>query len=539
MNDTLPAPTPPGPFSASTTDLLPLVRERLPRLGKFMAAPVLSFELLRMTLMPLGAGYRPDRTTVFILATGLSWVALWLLGRPSGRSMRFLRALETAVYLASSLGSGALLWTVPAPLRPEMAIGMVLVVGLLVRGSYVPSSVRRSLGISALVAVPFLAAVLYKYTAIEPPPPAVGIYAGGNEVVAIMAMQSLFFVMAAAVSAGTSHTIYGLRRQVRQLRQLGQYVLGELLGQGGMGVVYRAQHALLRRPTAIKLLPPNRVDRRGTERFEREVQLTARLSHPNTVTVFDYGLTPDGVFYYAMELLEGADLDRVVAVAGALPAARVARIMADVAGALAEAHALGLVHRDIKAANIMLCWRGGKPDVTKVLDFGLAKDLTDVASPKLTGTNVLTGTPLYMAPEMVAAPDTVSAASDLYALGCLGYFLLCGETVFMAQTAVEIAVHHLRTPPIPPSQRTNQPVPQPLESLILACLEKDPARRPAGARELEQGLLPLATGWTEEAARHFWEDHGDRLRSTPCPQPGGRPGPIAIDIDRRRARVLD
>ena len=529
--------TPGGPPSTSEAELLPLVRERLPRLGRFMAAPVLSFELMRMALMPLGPGYRPDRTTVCILLTALCFGALWLLARWPGRSLRFLQGVETAAFLAGSLGCGALLWTVPGPLRPELTISMVLVVALLVRGIYIPCTVGRSLGISALVALPFLVAVLYKYTALEPPPPTAGIYAGGNQVLPVMAIEGLFFAMAAAVSAGTSHTIYGLRRQVRQLRQMGQYVLGELLGKGGMGMVYRAQHALLRRPTAIKLLPPHQMDGRREERFLREVRLTARLSHPNTVTVFDYGRTPYGVFYYAMELLEGADLGKLVEVAGPMPPARVARIMADVAGALAEAHALGLVHRDIKTANIMLCWRGGKPDVTKVLDFGLAKDITDVVSPKLTGANVLTGTPLYMPPEMVTAPETVSPASDLYALGCVGYFLLCGEYVFMAQTAVEIAAHHIRTLPVPPSQRTNRPIPEPLERLVLACLEKDPARRPVSARELEQSLLPLAAGWTEEAARQFWGEYGDRLRSEPCQQPGGPPSPIAVDLHQRGERA--
>jgi eukaryotic-like serine/threonine-protein kinase len=519
-------------------DLLSLTRQRLPQLGLFMAAVVLSFEVLRAVIMTFGSGYRLEVTTLLLLATALCFLALWLFGRQPGRSLAFLQALECLVFLIGTVGACLLLWSVPGPLRPELPIALVLVVALLVRGTYIPSTVRRSLVIAGFVCVPFLAAVLYKYGALEPPPQAVGAYAGGNPLLAVVGIVGLFFIVATAVSAGTSHTIYGLQRQVRQLRQMGQYVLGEMLGQGGMGVVYRAQHALLRRPTAIKLLPRDQMGGRREERFEREVQLTARLSHPNTVTVFDFGRTPDGVFYYAMELLEGAELGKVVEVAGRMPPARVAKIMADVAGALAEAHELGLVHRDIKSANIMLCWRGGKPDVTKVLDFGLAKDIGDVASPALTGTGVLTGTPLYLAPEMVTAPDTVSAASDLYALGCVGYFLLTGETVFTAQTAVEIAAHHVRTPPTPPSQRIGQPIAEPLERVILACLEKDPGRRPANARHIEHDLLPLASGWTEEAAHRFWAEYGHQLHSTPCQQPSRPPAPIAIDIKARAARAL-
>jgi serine/threonine protein kinase len=192
-----------------------------------------------------------------------------------------------------------------------------------------------------------------------------------------------------------------------------------------------------------------------------------------------------------------------------------------------------LIHRDIKSANIMLCWRGGKPDVTKVLDFGLAKDLADVASPNLTGTDVMLGTPLYMAPEMVTAPDAVSPSTDLYALGCVGYFLLCGENVFVAKTAVEVVAHHINSSPVPPSQRTDRAIPEALEEIILACLEKNPARRPIDARQLERRLLPLAAGWTEEAAHSFWHEYGDRLISKPPQQPSAPPSPLAIDIDRR------
>jgi hypothetical protein len=483
------------------------IRQRLPRLGLFLTALALLLGALRVFLTALGGGrLRADVRTLLAAAVVAGFFGLFLLGRSPRRSLTFLRGLEAFAFTCGALGYGAILLLTPGVFRPELPLGLVLVMGLLARGVYIPSTVRRSVVLSLVVGLPFLGAVVFKYVVLEPPPAITGEISAAALAVA---WSATFWVVAGVVAAGTSHVTYGLQRQVNRLRQLGQYVLGEKLGEGGMGVVYRAHHALLRRPTAIKLLTPDKLGPNREQRFEREVQLTARLSHPHTVTVFDFGRTPDGTFYYAMELLEGADLGKLVAVAGPLPPARVAKIMADVAGALAEAHDLGLVHRDIKAANIMICWRGGKPDVTKVLDFGLAKDIAANDDLKLTGTSVLTGTPLYMAPEMVTAPETVAPASDLYALGCVGYFLLCGEPVFVAETAVEVAAHHVRTPPVPIGQRSEQPVPAALERLIMACLEKDQRRRPASARELENALLPLAAAWTEEEAHHFWSQYGE------------------------------
>ena len=221
------------------------------------------------------------------------------------------------------------------------------------------------------------------------------------------------------LAALTSRVIYGLRRQVRENAQIGQYRLREKIGQGGMGAVYRATHALLRRDTALKVLLPDRVGTSGSSRFEREVKLTAQLTHQNTVAIFDYGRTPDGVFYYAMEYLEGGDLERLVEYAGPLPPARAVWILEQLCGALAEAHALGLIHRDVKPSNVILCERGREGDIAKICDFGLVKDLNASGDAALTQENALTGTPLYLAPESITAPETVDARADLYSLGAL------------------------------------------------------------------------------------------------------------------------
>ena len=226
-----------------------------------------------------------------------------------------------------------------------------------------------------------------------------------------------------------------------------------------MGVVYRARHVMLRRPTAIKLLPPEKAGEETLRRFEREVQLTAQLTHPNTVSIFDYGRTPLGVFYYAMELLDGLNLAQLVGRDGPLPAGRVVRILTQVCGALAEAHGVGLIHRDIKPANIILSERGGVADVATVVDFGLVKKIDPGDADRtqaVTASNVVTGTTLYLAPEVIAGGRAVTARSDLYAVGAVGYYLLTGLPVFEAETIVEIFAHHLHTPPVPP-QRPHDP----------------------------------------------------------------------------------
>jgi serine/threonine-protein kinase len=345
-------------------------------------------------------------------------------------------------------------------------------------------------------------------------------------------------VLSVVACTVTSDVVYGLRREVQRARRLGQYTLDEKIGEGAMGVVYRASHAMLRRPTAIKLLPPNRTGLVDLHRFEREVQLTALLTHPNTVAIYDYGRTPDGVFYYAMEFLDGVNLEDLVRQHGPQPAGRVINLLRQVCRALAEAHGLGLIHRDIKPANVILTVRGGEPDVAKVVDFGLVKSLDPVRvdlTMTMEGGPLLAGTPMYFAPEAIASPDRVEARSDLYSLGAVGYYLVTGRPLFEGGTIMELCGHHLHTTPVLPSVRLGRAVDAGLEALLMQCLAKTPAERPASALALEEALGECAAvrTWTTDDARRWWVEHGEASRgaATSASQPEALT--VAVDLAAR------
>lgn len=296
-------------------------------------------------------------------------------------------------------------------------------------------------------------------------------------------------------------------------RQLGQYQLSEKIGGGGMGVVYKAQHALLRRETAIKLLLPDKAHPEAIARFEQEVRLTCRLTHPNTIQVFDYGHTPDGIFYYAMEYLDGLNLQALVHCYGALPEERVIHILRQICESLIEAHGVGLIHRDLKPANIFVCDRGGVADSVKVLDFGLVKHVSDPAekprSNAIPGAHDLEGTPNFIAPEAIKDSSRADARSDLYSLGALGYFLLTGREVFEGDSIAELCRKHLTEEPMAPGARVGKTFEVQLEALLMRCLAKDPAARPQSARELAELLsaCPPAASWTTTRRAAWWADH--------------------------------
>jgi eukaryotic-like serine/threonine-protein kinase len=322
-----------------------------------------------------------------------------------------------------------------------------------------------------------------------------------------LAFAAIWSSAGVLITTFISHVIYGLRESVSQAQQLGQYVIERKLGEGGMGEVYLARHTLLRRLTAVKLLPPERAGEKTVARFEREVRATSRLTHPNTVGIFDYGRTGDGVFYYAMEYLEGLDLQRLVQEHGPLAPARVVHVLAQIAGALHEAHGAGLVHRDLKPANVFLCERGGRQDTVKVLDFGLVKDHGTGEPPALqTEVNALIGTPTYLSPESIHSPAEVDARTDLYAVGAIGYFLLTGREVFEGNSVVALCLAHLHEKPIAPSVRSQRALPAKLEALILSCLEKAPEARPQSASALRKALLDCdVPAWSDDDAEDWWQ----------------------------------
>jgi serine/threonine-protein kinase len=329
--------------------------------------------------------------------------------------------------------------------------------------------------------------------------------------------------------------VYGLRAEVRDAQKLGQYTLVSKIGEGGMGVVYRAKHAMMQRPTALKLVSSSESSELQLARFEREVQLTTRLTHPNTITIFDYGRTPDGVFYYVMELLDGPSLEAVIEQDGPQPVERVVSILLQLTGALEEAHSIDLIHRDIKPANIILCSQGGRPDVAKLLDFGLVKELKPESVGDATVEGNITGTPLYMSPEQITTPQSIDGRSDLYSLGAVGYFALTGHHVFESETLVEICADHLQTKPVPPSERSESPVSAALDTVILNCLEKDPADRPGSAAELAERLRACEVGeWSVERARAWWRTNGRNFRQVDAK--ASSPRTIAVDTARVRQR---
>jgi serine/threonine-protein kinase len=330
-----------------------------------------------------------------------------------------------------------------------------------------------------------------------------------------LAVGSAFAIGFAYMGA---RVVYGLGRQVAAARELGSYRLEEKLGQGGMGEVWRARHRMLARPAAIKVIRPltngnGRADLSAElrRRFEREAQVIARLRSPHTVDLFDFGTAENGAFYYVMELLDGLDADRLVRRFGPIPAERAIHLLRQVCHSLSEAESCGLIHRDIKPANIFLCRYGEDFDFVKVLDFGLVKafDEPGEAGHALTRENVVHGTPAFIAPEQALGRADIDSRVDIYATGCVAYWLLTGHLVFTADTSMALLLQHVQAVPPPPSAKAELPIPAALDSLVLSCLAKNPAERPQSARELSGRLAAIqgTAAWTDTRAREWWARH--------------------------------
>ena len=438
-----------------------------------------------------------------LVATGLVW---WVCVRHHPLAFSVLRAIDAITVVLMCVVFTAFTWSTPEQPHHLLAMNTAVLFAVLLRAVVIPSSTTRTAIVSALGYAPYVVTGVVNLSKPD-------LFWPEEWDPISLPMLITRSVLGVGIAAVVSAVIYGLQRQVRRARELGQYRLEEKIGEGGMGQVFRARHAMLRRPTAIKLLKEDMAGEDAILRFEREVQLTSQLTHPNTIAIFDYGRTPEGMFYYAMEFLDGLHLEEVIEIGGPLPPARVIHILRQVCGSLSEAHQHGMIHRDIKPANIILCERGKHFDVAKVVDFGLVKNLDASGDVAISSATTITGTPLYMSPETIRTPGEVDARSDLYSVGVVGYYLLSGERVFDTENVMEICSKHLTEVPVLPSTRTESTIPDDLEKIIMSCLEKDPADRPQDAGKLEAALASCidANSWSQADARSWWDAHEDTV----------------------------
>ena len=460
-----------------------------------------------------------------------------LLGRPTltnGATWAPQQSMLIVIGLVFSLATAW--WVNRMRGKPSMAIdvGLAFEVATALLVAFVTEWVPRT----NTNAVSWLCVVILLYPAIAPASP-------GKTLVAALASASTYFIaigfamlrgvpfhpttyemiwlilpqyLCAFLAIVPATVIRGLGRQVRKARELGSYTLQERLGVGGMGEVYRGTHRLLARPAALKLITPamlhsGRADseRIVIERFRREAEAAATLRSPHTIELYDFGVADDGTFYYVMELLEGLDFEKLISRFGPVSPGRAIHFLKQACDSLGEAHMRGLVHRDLKPSNLFACRMGLEVDYVKVLDFGLVKNDPRVApmQARLTAVDAISGTPAFMAPEMIGDGDAVGPAADVYALGCVGYWLLTGKFVFQAPNPTAMLLRHLQQPPEPPSAAAPGPIPAELDALILECLAKEPAARPPNASVLGHRIRELAmpSAWTEEMAQQWWAEN--------------------------------
>jgi eukaryotic-like serine/threonine-protein kinase len=462
------------------------------------------------TMEPEHIARHDDWVPVFDVVGGAAFVlslALYWYTRRSTKSAQFLLdlALVYEVLIAASIG--LLDYAVGTP----VGVSWIAVI-ILLFAPIIPSRPWKT-GLAAFLAATMdpLGALYWQWRGVEVPSlPAVLILAVPNYLCALLAPV-------------ISHIINRLGREVRKAREMGSYVLGGLIGKGGMGEVWEATHRFLARPAAVKLIKPEVLSAVTKvqadvllQRFRREARAAANLRSPHTIQLYDFGVSGDGTFYYVMELLNGMDLQTLVEEYGPLPPARAIHILQQACESLAEAHDRGLIHRDIKPANIQLCCVGHYFDYVKVLDFGLVKraGVDSALDAGLTAPNMVTGTPAYLSPES-AQGEPVDQRTDIYALGCVAYWMLTGRQVFEGQNVVQVIARHIHTAPEPPSLYSLFRIPPELDDIVLACLAKRPEDRPASARELADQLAQCEVHepWSRDHARLWWES---RLEPEPA-----------------------
>jgi serine/threonine-protein kinase len=493
------------------------LRKRLRFIALVAAAGTLTDLLIGLTLygreVLAGSGewaYRLQRLALGLAVTLLGlWAALHL-ARRRDYALRHLRSLEallfagvTAYFVQYDVGALSrqldLLPRTWATTADASALPFVVLV--VSYGVLIPNTWRR-----CAAAVGLFAACAYIG-------PAVGLALApqpAGVAVLFLVEKTLWLGIAGGVAVYGAYRIEAVREQAERGRELGQYRLGRPLGAGGMGEVYLAEHRLLRRPCAIKLIRPERAgDPESLARFEREVRATATLTHPNTVQIFDYGRAEDGTFYYVMEYLPGLTLGQLVKQHGPLPPARAVHLLRQVCGALREAHGIGLIHRDIKPGNVVVCQRGGVPDVAKLLDFGLVLPQECGDGERLTHQGAVAGTPAYMSPEQAEGREDLDGRSDVYGLGALAYFALTGRPVFAGYSAARALAAHLYEQPEPLTAHRPD-VPADVQAVVLRCLAKDPAGRFPGAEDLEAALAACASAgqWSAKEAAAWWQEWG-------------------------------
>jgi len=501
---------------------LGFVRERLALLSKTLFIVSFAFYLFLLASMVLIGGapfVAVVRGPVALghLCASLTMALLWLVASRTRPTLRSLGALDVVCFVLAGVFLSFMTIEEEGQILQTL---LALTVTVMLRAILMPSRPGRTLLLSASVFVPTVVVCIARNhpTAFLPG------FSSTYQKLQMTLNTVLWSILGTTLATIASRVLYGLRRQVAEASELGQYLLEEKIGGGGMGEVWRARHRLLIRPAAIKLIRQRALGAMSGDpellvrRFEREARATAALTSPHTVQLYDFGIAEDGRLYYVMELLDGLDLDTLIRQHGPLPAERVVHLLRQVCSALQDAHANGLVHRDIKPANVVVSRAGTTFDFVKVLDFGLVKlDSPRRADPdavQLSAEDSWSGTPGYMAPEVVVGAADTDHRVDLYALGCVAYWLLTGTMVFEGENAMQVMFQHVQAEPKRPSDRVDLPIPAALEDLVMQCLEKDPARRPASAEAVSErlGVVSLTSVWTAERAEELWAMHRPRPR---------------------------